>query len=123
MFAHAGGSFFPTLGRIQHGLECRPDLVAIDNRMPPKHYIGRFWVDSVTHDAHMLEYLLKLLPANRIALGTDYPFPLGDLEIGKFIEEINLPQDTVKAIFHGAALEWLGLTIDHFVKNPERVIA
>ncbi len=120
MFAHAGGSFLPTLGRIQHGYDCRPDLVAIDNRVPPKNYLGRFWIDSVTHDSLMLEYLLKMLPANRIALGSDYPFPLGDLEIGRFIEEMNLPIGTLEAIFHGAALEWLGMTIQDFAIKPER---
>lgn len=114
MFAHAGGSFLPTLGRIQHGFECRPDLVAIDNQTPPKNYLGRFWVDSITHDPLMLEYILKLLPANRIALGSDYPFPLGDLKMGKFIEEMHLPNGAKRAIFHGAALEWLGMTIADF---------
>jgi aminocarboxymuconate-semialdehyde decarboxylase len=120
MFAHAGGSFLPTLGRIQHGYDCRPDLVAIDNRTPPKNYLGRFWIDSITHDPLMLEYILKMVPANRVALGSDYPFPLGDLEIGKFIEDMNLPLATQKAIFHGAALEWLGMTIQDFVKTPQQ---
>lgn len=120
MFAHAGGAFLPTLGRIQHGYECRPDLVAIDNQVPPKNYLGKFWIDSVTHDPLMLEYILRMVPANRVALGSDYPFPLGDLEIGKFIEEMNLPTPTLEAIFHGAALEWLGMAITDFSSKPER---
>jgi aminocarboxymuconate-semialdehyde decarboxylase len=123
MFAHAGGSFLPTLGRIQHGYDCRPDLVAIDNPVPPKKYLGRFWVDSVTHDPLMLEYILKLIPANRIALGSDYPFPLGDLEIGKFIEEMDLPAETKAAIFHGAALEWLGMTVENFTEPKREKVA
>ncbi|MFO0436671.1 MAG: amidohydrolase family protein, partial [Sphingobacteriaceae bacterium] len=45
-FAHGGGSLLPTLGRIEHGWECRPDLVAIDNKRNPKEYLGKFWVDS-----------------------------------------------------------------------------
>jgi aminocarboxymuconate-semialdehyde decarboxylase len=109
MFAHAGGSFLPTIGRIQHGFDCRPDLVAIDNPINPKNYLGKFWVDSVTHDSLMLEYVLKLQGSKRVMLGSDYPFPLGDLEIGKFIDEMNLPKKTKEDIFANAALEWLAL--------------
>jgi aminocarboxymuconate-semialdehyde decarboxylase len=114
MFAHAGGSFLPTIGRIQHGFDCRPDLVAIDNPINPKNYLGKFWVDSVTHDSLMLEYVLKLQGSKRVMLGSDYPFPLGDLEIGKFIDEMNLPKKTKEDIFANAALEWLALKKSDF---------
>ena len=36
-FAHAGGSFMSTIGRIEHGFNCRPDLVAIDNNQNPRN--------------------------------------------------------------------------------------
>jgi len=114
-FAHAGGSFLPTLGRIQHGFDCRPDLVAIDNNVPPTHYLKHFWIDSVTHDPLMLEYVLKLVGSKRITLGSDYPFPLGDLEIGRFIEEMDLDQSVKEDIFHHAALEWLNVPIERFL--------
>ncbi len=114
MFAHAGGSFLPTIGRIQHGFECRPDLVAIDNSVSPKSYLGKFWVDSVTHDAMMLDYVLKLQGSKKVMLGSDYPFPLGDLEIGKFIDDMNLPQATKEDIFANSALEWLALKKSDF---------
>lgn len=106
-FAHAGGSFIPTIGRIQHGFECRPDLVAIDNNVPPRHYLGKFWVDSATHDPQLLRYVLDVIGEDKVCLGTDYPFPLGDLEIGAFIERMGLPQQTVEKIFHHNTLQWL----------------
>ena len=109
MFAHAGGSFLTTIGRIEHGFECRPDLVAIDNNVNPRNYIGKFWVDSVTHDPMLLEYILKLQGSKRVMLGSDYPFPLGDLEIGSFIEKMNLPNEVKEDIFCNAALEWLDM--------------
>lgn len=108
-FSHAGGSFLPTLGRIEHGFNCRPDLVAIDNPINPRDYLGKFWVDSITHDPDLLEYVLKLQGSKRITLGSDYPFPLGDLEIGAYIEEMDLAPDVVEDIFCNAALEWLNL--------------
>jgi aminocarboxymuconate-semialdehyde decarboxylase len=108
-FAHAGGAFLATIGRIEHGFECRPDLVAIDNPINPRKYLGKFWVDSITHDPMMLEYVLKLVGSNRITLGSDYPFPLGDLTVGKFIEDMGLAKKEKENIFHNATLEWLGL--------------
>ena len=114
-FAHAGGSFLPTIGRIQHGFDCRPDLVAIDNNINPRNYIGKFWVDSITHDPMMLEYVLKLQGSSRVTLGSDYPFPLGDLEIGKFIEEMDLDDKIKEDIFVNAALEWLGVSKERFL--------
>lgn len=108
-FAHAGGSFLPTIGRIEHGYNCRPDLVAIDNDVNPREYLGKFWVDCITHDAKMLQYVLDVAGEDKVTLGSDYPFPLGDLEIGTFIEEMDLPITTVQKIFADNTLDWLGL--------------
>jgi aminocarboxymuconate-semialdehyde decarboxylase len=98
-FSHAGGSFLPTLGRIEHGFNCRPDLVAIDNEVNPRDYVGKFWVDCITHDIDALKYILKMQGSKRVCLGSDYPFPLGDLEIGKFIEESDLSTQDKENIF------------------------
>lgn len=116
-FAHAGGSFLSTIGRIQQGFDCRPDLVAIDNNIPPRNYLGKFWVDSVTHDPLMLEYVIKLVGSQRITLGSDYPFPLGDLEIGKFIEDMNITESQKADIFSRSTIEWLGMQSDEILKE------
>jgi aminocarboxymuconate-semialdehyde decarboxylase len=114
-FSHAGGSFLPTLGRIEHGFNCRPDLVAIDNPHNPRTYLGKFWVDSITHDIDALEYILKMQGSKRVCLGSDYPFPLGDLEIGRFIEDSNLSTEVKEDIFCNATLEWLQLDKNQFI--------
>jgi len=114
-FSHAGGSFLPTLGRIEHGFNCRPDLVAIDNQVNPREYVGKFWVDSITHDIDALKYILNMQGSKRVCLGSDYPFPLGDLEIGKFIEESDLSNTQIEDIFCNATLEWLDLDINNFL--------
>jgi len=108
-FAHAGGTFIPTIGRIEHGFNCRPDLVAVDNGVNPREYLGKFWVDCITHDADVLRLIIDKVGSDKVCLGSDYPFPLGDLEIGKFIEEMNLPKQTIEDIFHGSTISWLGL--------------
>jgi aminocarboxymuconate-semialdehyde decarboxylase len=114
-FSHAGGSFLPTLGRIEHGFNCRPDLVAVDNQENPIEYIGKFWVDCITHDIDALKYILKMQGSKRVCLGSDYPFPLGDLEIGKFIEESDLSKETIEDIFSHSTLEWLDLKKNLFI--------
>jgi aminocarboxymuconate-semialdehyde decarboxylase len=63
----------------------------------------------------MLDYVLKLQGSKRVTLGSDYPFPLGDLEIGKFIEEMDLDKKVKEDIFHNAALEWLDLKKERFI--------
>ncbi|WP_422355771.1 amidohydrolase family protein [Roseivirga pacifica] len=113
-FSHAGGSFLPTLGRIEHGFNCRPDLVAIDNPINPRDYIGKFWVDSITHDSHLMNYILEMQGSKKVTLGSDYPFPLGDLEIGAYIEEMGLSDEVVDDIFCNATLEWLNLDKKQF---------
>lgn len=114
-FAHGGGSFPATIGRIEHGFNCRPDLVAIDNNMNPREYLGKFWIDSLVHDEQMLDYVVGMFGANRVALGTDYPFPLGELEPGKLIKEMPYERDVKEMLLHGAALQWLNLKKEQFI--------
>jgi aminocarboxymuconate-semialdehyde decarboxylase len=108
-FAHGGGSFPSTLGRIEHGFHARPDLCAVDNDVNPRSYVGKFYVDSLVHDEKMLRYLLDFFGPDKIALGSDYPFPLGEETPGKMIESLSdLSQATRARLLHGTALEWLG---------------
>lgn len=102
-FAHGGGAFPALLGRIQRGFDCRPDLVAARacGVTPTQHFSGRrvpgtaplgrgddglgqIWIDSLVHDPDLLEYVLRKLGpggAGRIVLGSDYPFPLGEVPV------------------------------------------
>lgn len=116
-FVHAGGSFLATVGRVEHGFNCRPDLVAIDNPINPREYLGKFWVDCITHDPEIMKYILKVQGSKKITLGSDYPFPLGDLEIGKFIEEMDLEPHIVEDIFCNATLEWLKLDKNNYLND------
>ena len=115
MASHAGGSFIPTLGRIEHGYNCRPDLTQIDNTRNPREYMGKFWIDCITHDLDFLKYILTQLSSDKICLGSDYPFPLGDLEIGKFIEDSDIPREDVENIFCNSILSWLDLDKERFL--------
>jgi aminocarboxymuconate-semialdehyde decarboxylase len=109
-FAHGGGAFPGTIGRIEHGFEVRPDLCAVDNQTNPKSYLGKFYLDSLVHDAAALRHLIELVGAERIALGSDYPFPLGEAEPGKLIESMSdLDASTRERLLSGTATEFLAL--------------
>lgn len=114
-FAHGGGSFPGTVGRIQHGFEVRPDLCAVDNAVPPRDYLGRFWLDSLVHDPAMLQHIVDLVGADKVALGTDYPFPLGELEPGTLIRSMPWDDQQKEMLLSGAALQWLDLGRDRFI--------
>jgi aminocarboxymuconate-semialdehyde decarboxylase len=107
--AHGGGSFPFCLGRIQHGFEVRPDLCAVDNPHPPTQYVQRFYVDSLVHAPKALEYLVDMFTPQRVMLGTDYPFPLGELLAGDLIEQCACCSDEDKQqMLAGTAAEFLG---------------
>jgi aminocarboxymuconate-semialdehyde decarboxylase len=107
-FAHGGGSFPFTIGRIEHGFDVRPDLVAVDNKVNPRDYIGRFWVDSLVHDKKAMEFLVDIIGEDKICLGSDYPFPLGEHHPGKLIEKMKWGKKTMKKLLYKNAEDWLG---------------
>lgn len=111
-FAHGGGSFPATIGRIEHGFDVRPDLVAVDNDVNPRKYLEQIYFDSLVHDAAALKYLINLVGADRVMLGTDYPFPLGELEPGKLIESMSFDESDRQDLMSGNALRWLDTKLD-----------
>lgn len=113
-FAHGGGAFPGIIGRLEHGFNVRPDIVATKNDRNPRDYIGQFYVDSLVHEPAMLEYMIGLFGSNRIALGSDYPFPLGEHHPGKMIEDMKLDRSTTEDLLSGSALEWLALKREDF---------
>jgi aminocarboxymuconate-semialdehyde decarboxylase len=114
-FAHGGGSFPSTIGRIEHGFKMRPDLCAVDNNVNPRNYLTKFYLDSLVHEPMMLDYLLKLMGNEKIALGSDYPFPLGELIPGELIESMPYDDKTKERLLSGTALEWLNLDKNKFL--------
>jgi aminocarboxymuconate-semialdehyde decarboxylase len=109
-FAHGGGSFPYTLGRISHGFEVRPDLCAVDNPVHPREYVGKFFLDSLVHEPAALKYIVEMFGPNRVMCGSDYPFPLGENNPGQLIESLDFSADAKQWMLHKSALEWLNLT-------------
>jgi aminocarboxymuconate-semialdehyde decarboxylase len=114
-FAHGGGAFPFTIGRIEHGFHVRPDLCGADTSATPRSHLAhgkipaRFYVDSLVHDADTLKLLIKLFGAQRVALGSDYPFPLGEAHPGKLIASLKLSSKGKARLLSGTAREFLGI--------------
>ena len=116
-FAHGGGAFPFTIGRIDHGFHVRPDLCAIDNEKLPSSYLKHFYVDSLVHNETALSFLINRLGENQIALGSDYPFPLGEHHPGNLIEGMELSDATKQRLLAGTAFEWIGLDESEFTRS------
>lgn len=108
-FAHGGGSFPITIGRIEHGYNVRPDLTQTDNHVNPRNYLGKFWIDSLVHDPHALRFVLALMGDEKVCLGSDYPFPLGEHHPGKLIEEMELKENLKEKLLSENARKWLNI--------------
>jgi aminocarboxymuconate-semialdehyde decarboxylase len=92
-----GGGFLPyQIGRLDRVFDAKPELAAQKITRPPSSFLSRFYYDTVVHSAESLRFLAERVGADRVVLGSDFPFPMGDLR----------PVDTVrKAGFEGAVEE------------------
>jgi aminocarboxymuconate-semialdehyde decarboxylase len=107
-FAHGGGSFAFLLGRLENAWHHHP-VARGDCEHPPSHYLNRFYTDSAVFDQRALQFLVGTMGADRVMLGSDYPFPLGEEHAGSLIRQSNLPQHTKAKLLSGNAMRFLKL--------------
>lgn len=113
-FAHGGGGFAFLLGRVDNAWHHR-DIVREDCPKPPSEYVKRFYVDSAVFDPRALRLLAEVMGTDRIMLGSDYPFPLGEQQIGSLVA--NQPEFSAadkQAIWAGNAIDFFGLDVPAF---------
>lgn len=111
MYAHGGGAFPAMLGRLNHGAACRPDLFKEASKLSPYDTVKKcgVYVDSLVHDADVLKKLIAQMGVERIAMGSDYPYPLGEMNYpGKLIEHLDISDTQRQRLLSGTAKEWLG---------------
>lgn len=114
--AHGGGSFPALFGRIKHGMDCRPDLCQTCSNRYPDTFKDQMYLDSLVHDPDMLEYIVKKFGTNRIILGTDYPFPLGEIgRPGGLVEDVfQGNEEAINQILWKNAFEFLGIKAEDY---------
>jgi len=99
-FAHGGGSFAFLLGRLENAWHNR-DVARGVSQHPPSHYLDRFSVDSAVFDERALRLLVDVMGKERVMLGSDYPFPLGELSVGKLVRESRSLSDAERSAILG----------------------
>jgi aminocarboxymuconate-semialdehyde decarboxylase len=99
-FAHGGGNFAFTLGRVENAWRNR-DIVRKDCPNPPSSYVKRFWCDSAVFDERALRYLVSVMGEDRVMFGTDYPYPLGEQQMGALVRGAATLSSREKALIMG----------------------
>jgi aminocarboxymuconate-semialdehyde decarboxylase len=107
-FAHGGGSFAFLLGRLQNAWQ-HQELARGAAQFPPNYYLGRFYVDSAVFDDRALRFLVEIMGTDRVLLGSDYPFPLGEERAGALIHGSQFSPETKTKLLGANAQTWLGL--------------
>jgi aminocarboxymuconate-semialdehyde decarboxylase len=107
--AHGGGYVPYQIGRLAHGHEVRKETHA-RTKTSPNALARRFYYDALIHDARALRYLIDLVGADRIAIGTDAPFDMGDENPTRIIESVKgLTEEEREQIYGRTALALLGM--------------
>ncbi|WP_180111384.1 amidohydrolase family protein [Acinetobacter sp. YH12136] len=96
-FAHGGGSLPYLIGRVDNAWKHR-DIVREDCPNLPSSYLRRVWVDSAVFDSLALNFLIEKMGEDRVMLGSDAPFPLGEQEIGHLVKNSNLSEEKQQKI-------------------------
>lgn len=108
-FCHGGGSFAFLLGRADNAWHNR-EIVRADSPRPPSAYTDRFSVDSAVFDPRALRLLIDVMGAERVMLGTDFPFPLGELQPGETVRACpGLGEEDRAAVLGGNARAFFGV--------------
>jgi aminocarboxymuconate-semialdehyde decarboxylase len=107
-FAHGGGSFLFLLGRLENAWQHHPAAHGVCE-LPPSQYVRRFYVDSAVFDERALEFLVEIMGAERVLLGSDYPFPLGEHRVGQLIRSSHLASPVKARLLGENATQFLGL--------------
>jgi aminocarboxymuconate-semialdehyde decarboxylase len=115
-FAHGGGSFAFLLGRLENAWQHHPVARGVCE-LSPSQYVSRFSVDSAVFDQRALEFLVGTMGAERVMLGSDYPFPLGEHRVGSLIRSSQLAGAAKDRLLGGNAVEFLGLQTESVVET------
>jgi aminocarboxymuconate-semialdehyde decarboxylase len=108
VLAHGGGYLPYQVGRLAHGYEVRKEPKAHD-ATPPLDLLRRFYCDALTHDAAALRYLIDRVGADRVVLGTDAPYDMGEEAPNAMLEALTGLSDEQRDRIRGLnALQLLG---------------
>jgi aminocarboxymuconate-semialdehyde decarboxylase len=107
LLAHGGGAILALRGRLRHSHTFQPDA---RSRLAesPLDSIRRFYLDTVTHDEELLRAVIEFAGAERVLLGSDYPFDMGLERPAEPVRELSLDPAEEALVLGGNALRLLG---------------
>jgi aminocarboxymuconate-semialdehyde decarboxylase len=106
-FVHGGGFTPYQIGRWDHGWGCRPEPRSVIADVPPSEHFGRFFFDSLTHDALSLELLGRRVGWDHVVVGSDYPFDMGSDEPVTAVEKVDLTPQQRRSVLERNAERFL----------------
>ncbi len=86
MLPQAGGTFPWLIGRFDRGVAVRRELAHM--KQPASAYLRRFYYDSVSHHPLIMKFLVELVGADRVVLGSDYNQDMGCEQPVEFVEQV-----------------------------------
>jgi aminocarboxymuconate-semialdehyde decarboxylase len=102
-----GGGFAPyQFGRFIHGWVVR-DEPKMGLKTSPQASLGRLFYDTILHDPRPLQYLVDLVGSSRVLLGSDYPFDMGQYDVG-MVRSLDLSEPEKVSILRGNAARLIG---------------
>jgi len=117
--SHGGGLLAFNIWRLDHAYGVRAELRKhIDKK--PSEYLRRFYYDTIVHSAAALDYLIRMVGAERVVIGTDYPMAMGDFDPVARIAQLDISADERRAILEGNAARALGIAIRHIDAGETR---
>jgi aminocarboxymuconate-semialdehyde decarboxylase len=106
--SHGGGLLAFNIWRLDHAYRLRPDFRKNISR-PPSSYLKKLYFDSIVHSVAALQYLIQVVGADRVVIGTDYPMGMGDFEPVSKISQLNLSDNQRNQILGANAAQALNL--------------
>lgn len=117
LLAAHGGGFLPTYaGRSDHAWSQRPDARGCAS--PPSSYLRRIWYDALVYTPRALRHLVEAAGADKVVLGTDYPFDMGVTDPVERAAAAGLPAADLTAILSGNAAALFGLSALPLTRCP-----
>ena len=88
--SHGGGLLAFNIWRLDHSYSLRPELKKIIPEKP-SGYLKKLYFDTIVHSIAALQYLVKVVGADRVVIGTDYPMAMGDFDSVQKVMQLDLP--------------------------------
>jgi len=106
--SHGGGLLAFNIWRLDHSYGLRPDLRKILPQKPSE-YLRKLYFDAIVHSLSALQYLVQVVGADRVVIGTDYPMAMGDFDTVKKVLQLDLADAEREKILGGNAAQALNL--------------